>query len=245
MIKDIVPKRDYSNIVLSNIEKPYFKINPIDKQAIAEYIESFVEKESFITDIISPVRRILFRLLIKAGTLINFSNSGFYSKVIKFATDSHWSHSGIILRVDGDMIYTAESLNEGFIQQKYTFEHLYSRYLKGNIALGFFKKPLSNSRKEFIEFEIRQLLSRKYGWWSIFWIASRIIANKIKIKSYADMPELSDGEKTLICSEAAARLVDSIGNIDLSKEFEIEFDSIYPGLLMESKHISWLFRERL
>jgi len=242
----ILPKGTFQKIVERNLDNLVINICGNDLNAINLYLVNTLHLPSLENVIYSDettLEKLIFKLfLFKEGTLLNFSNNGIFSKAIKYFTASHWSHTGIIYNGGENNITTYESLNEGFVRKSYTFNQLYNKFMKGKLEVGRFEIPIQNSCKEQIQEEILSLSGKKYGWWSIGWIGVRLLFNNLKIKDYCEMKELTDGEKTLICSEAAARLVKAIGGIDLSREFYVVMDSITPAMMSVSKNINWVFR---
>ena len=166
----------------------------------------------------------------KTGQILNFAyNDSLFEKLIKFVTKSKYIHSGIITSVGPDFIEIAEALSRGFVISNYERWWVEGKIKEGVISIGESKSPLINVRDIALKYQ-----GTPYGFMTILHIANYLIFRK---KAF-----WSDGTKSLICSEAVARILYDASDkkINFETEYNKSYDEITPGDLERSKQIKWL-----
>lgn len=172
----------------------------------------------------------------KAGQILNFHwGDTFFEKLIslnnklRYGAGESWTHSGIIGEVLENDLIIYEALNRGFIKSTYSKDFILTKIEDRKIIVGDSIIPLESVKENCDKY-----LGTDYGWNSIFHIALYYLLGK-KVLNY------SDGVKSLICSEAVARILydSSKKEIDFVREFGKSYDVITPQDLRVSKQILW------
>ena len=170
---------------------------------------------------------------LKVGQILNFKYyDGPFQKAVRhynrkiYGVDG-FTHSAIITYVSDVSIEIAEALEKGFTISNYERWWVEGKIKEGVISVGTAYKPLNNVR-----YYANKYKGTKYSYWAVFLI---LIFGKNSIK-------LSDGVKSLICSEAVARLLYDASDkkIDFEPEFKKNYDFITPQDLYLSKQIKWI-----
>jgi hypothetical protein len=163
-------------------------------------------------------------MIINQGDVVLFrKNNSLISKAISFITSSSYTHAGIVYSSD-DEIITAEAQAKGFVLIKRSKEEFYSLIENRDISILRTRFPLQNIKEH-----IDMMLGTKYGYLDLL---------KILIYKLTGRKVFKESTKSVICSEAVARLLYMSNNkIDLSKEFSKPFDLISPDDLNQSKFL--------
>lgn len=171
----------------------------------------------------------------KVGQIVFFDfKKGIIAKCINFYHIlnhgfSRCSHVGIITKVDDFEVTISEALSNGFTESIYKKAYLYENTQLKNMYIKETKIKLndvySNSQK---------YLGKPYGFLDIFSIILSFITRFKNIKL--------TGSKSLICSEAVARILYDSSNkkINFEKEYSKPYDLITPMDIYLSKFIKFI-----
>lgn len=172
--------------------------------------------------------------MVKVGTIINFkAYDHIYGKIIRVYNrivykEDGYTHTGIVTDVKDDAIEIAEAINKGFTISWYDKKWVEDKIKEGTITTGEAIKPLKNVREIAKKYE-----GTRYGWRDILSIFTIILWRKRAIGF--------TGTKSIICSEAVARILYDASDkkIDFEPEFKKSYDLITPTDLSKSKQIKW------
>jgi hypothetical protein len=169
----------------------------------------------------------------KIGQILNCAyGDTLFAKLIRFRNKfyygSPYTHTSIITFVGEDYLTIAEALGDGFTISNYEKWWVEGRIKDGTITLGNSIVPLINVKENAEKYK-----GTEYGFLGIFYIALSFLGHK--------SINWSDGTKSLICSEAVARILYDSSNkqIDFVKEFGKSYDTITPDDFSKSKQIIW------
>ena len=168
------------------------------------------------------------------GTILNFKQfDNIYSKAIRIYNkivyhEEGYTHTGIITDETEEDIEIAEAIGKGFTISWYNKKWLSDGINKSTIFLGKCNKPLKKLRDYAKKYE-----GIGYAWHDILSIITVLIWRKRAIGF--------TGTKSLICSEAVARILYDASDkqINFEKEFNKSYDLITPTDLSKSKQIKW------
>lgn len=173
--------------------------------------------------------------MFKKFYIIDFSWKSWISDAVKVASQSHWSHTGIILDVSDDKVTLLESLTPGGpTVTYYTKEFLYGLYKNKTIEILNFGLKNDNSDEILAKYKNQRIT---YGYESILAILLIKLGFSTKFNIVG----------TMICSELVSRLIYDLsdgkialgynpGAEDKNSEYDIEFWRIEPSHISLSKY---------
>lgn len=154
---------------------------------------------------------------LKPGYQACFFKRNFFAFWIRKVTDSDCTHVGTVYGVKAGKLQIAEALGDGYILKEYSQKKVTKLVKSGKLMFRSIELDPNKVRKS-----IDKRIGTKYGRLQILWIF---------IKEAFRKDVKSDGNKTLICSEANAIIIFEASNEtkDVRKEFGIrDFDDVYP-----------------
>ena len=169
----------------------------------------------------------------KVGQILNFKYyDGPFQRGIRYYNrcvygEDGFTHSAIITNVSADWIEIGEALGH-FTVSNYERWWVEGKIKEGVISVGTACiQPLNN-----VKYYADKYVGIGYGFWAVLLI---FIFGKYASK-------ISDGVKSLICSEAVARLLYDASDkkIDFEPEFKKSYDMITPEDLFKSRQIKWI-----
>lgn len=151
------------------------------------------------------------RDIIKSGDILLCSGNMFFSKLIKFATKSEWSHVGFILRVDQiDRIMVMESVESIGVRaaplSAYTSNYNGSKKPYDGRMMILRHKNWQYADMHHLSRHAVDLLTHQYNWKEIAGIAFKIMFNRNRNK--CNMPYKAN---EFICSQYAYDCLSSVG----------------------------------
>lgn len=157
-----------------------------------------------------------------------FSWDSFYGKLIKYHTGSKWTHVGIVASENADGYVCYEALNKGLTKVVYSKERV--KQLEELGLLTVREAEVGNARR--LPRICGKYEGAPYDWVSIFNIGWFALFGKVALNF--------KGPKAVICSEFVARVLYDISTskIDLSKEYDKDFDLITPAEIFQSDKIN-------
>jgi len=168
----------------------------------------------------------------KVGQILNFKwYDGLFGKAIRYYNnliykEDGFTHTAIIIDVKDEFYVIAEAIGSGFTISDYEGWWVEGKVKEGKISVGTAKKDLVAVKSLAEKYK-----GTRYGY---LWLPLIFIFGKKALW-------ITDGTKSLICSEAIARLLYDASDrqIDFSKEFKKPYDFITPQDLYISKQIKW------
>lgn len=157
-----------------------------------------------------------------------FSWDSFYSKAIRLATGSKWTHVGLVGEETDEGYVVYEAVNKGLVKSTYLKDTVNKLIKEGKVTIREVEVKVRAA-------EFKQICDsyegRPYDWLSIFNIAWAILFGKVALNF--------SGPKAVICSEFVARVLydASYGKIDFAKEYDKDFDLITPAEILLSKQL--------
>lgn len=149
--------------------------------------------------------------IIKDGDILLCAGNMWFSKLIRFATKSEWTHVAFILRADKiNEIMVFESV-ESIGVRTVPLSNYVSNYngtgkpYDGKLMI-LRHKNLQYAHIERMSKKAVRLLGHNYSWSEIARTAYRIFINRKK-----DKCDISDGDNEFICSEYAYECFNSVG----------------------------------
>jgi hypothetical protein len=180
----------------------------------------------------------------KTGQILNFSNSDtFLNKAILWFTkmkypnaDRWFEHCAIIGDMTENKVEVYEAVSNGFIKSYYDKTSILGN---SKIAVGYTTIPLTNVKEN-----CEKYLGRSYGWFDIWNLAMIYVFGRT-----SKFFKFFKGSKSLICSEALARILYDASGKQLvlgyddptqTSEFNKYYDEITPEDIYLSKYMKWM-----
>lgn len=173
----------------------------------------------------------------KKGQILNFSWNNKYGKLIKlnnwitygYSPVNKWTHTAIVGNITKDGVVVYEALKGGFTKNIYSQKQLDSWVDNGNMIIGEVDFKLSK-----ITENCDKYIGTPYGFFDIFNIGLYVFFRQF-------MPTIPTGARSIICSEAVARILyeSSDKKLNFETEFNKRYDLITPINLYYSKQIKW------
>jgi hypothetical protein len=168
----------------------------------------------------------------KIGNVLNFKwYDGLFGKAIRYYNrlvykEDGFTHTAIVIDIKPGFYTVAEALGNGFTISDYEDWWVEGKIKEGYIFVGEPKKDLVAVKALAKKYE-----KIRYGY---LWLPLIFLFGE---KS----SWVTDGTKSLICSEAVARLLYDASDrqLDLSKEFKKSYDVITPQDIFKSRQIKW------
>ena len=171
----------------------------------------------------------------KAGMILNFkSYEDFIGKLVRWKNQridktNGYTHTAIIGEANPGYCVVYEAGQKGFSKSNYDNSWLNNKLAEGYLEVGETIIAVRDVKKY-----CEKYLGTPYGFSTIFLIAIYFLLGKKAIN-------VSDGVKTLICSEAICRVLYDASDkkVDFMAEFGKPFDTIEPQDLSKSQQIDW------
>lgn len=170
----------------------------------------------------------------KVGDILLYKTNGIFGKIINFGNLIHYgkfgySHAAIVGEIFPTYCVVYEAKGKGFIKSNYDIDAV-----KADNNIDVYSPIRSVSKvKEHAE----KYLGKPYGWLDILHIVLYIVFGK---KSFT----LDTGAKSIICSEAVARILYDASHrkINIAEEMGKRYDLITPQDLANSKMLRNIYK---
>lgn len=163
------------------------------------------------------------RLNIKVGDSMCFDNrNGLFGRLVSLKPfnplNSKITHIGIVYSIYDKYIEVGEALGEGFTIRKYSIKKVKKLVRKERVV---FYTPVKRLAPNITKRTIRLFINIKY---SFLGIAKIVLSDIFSIRLSGD------GDRTVFCSEAVARIykIASLNEINIAKEFSSTAEQIKP-----------------